>query len=145
MLKKHKNIVIGITALILIFFGYWYFVLSKKDSSKTDSALVETNGIENGTQTSGANSYDKEFVANLQTVRYIDLNTEIFSKPAYVALSFPQIPFAVDYNIPVGRRNPFLPLGLDSSPTGVVQVQPVEEVVSAPSTTTAPVPAPVKR
>ncbi|MES2986248.1 MAG: hypothetical protein V4686_03975 [Patescibacteria group bacterium] len=142
MLKKHKNIIIGITAVILIFFGYWYLVLSKKGDSKAQSnSLVASNNTQ--TSQSPVSAYDKEFVANLQTVRYIDLNTEIFNKPAYKALSFPEVPFAVDYNIPVGRRNPFLPIGLDSQTTPATVVAPA--ATTTPATTPTPTAQPKAR
>lgn len=133
MLKKHKNILIGLTAIILIFFGYWYFVLSKKNKNTSENSLVATNSVQN-TAPSAASSYDREFVSNLQTVRYIDLNTEIFSQPAYKALTFPEVPFVVDYNIPVGRRNPFLPLGIEA---GTNTAAPTQQA-AAPEASTTP-------
>lgn len=132
MLKKHKNIVIAISAIILIFFGYWYFVLSKKDKTASSNSLVASNSAQ-GTPPSAVTSYDREFVSNLQTVRYIDLNTNIFSQPSYKALTFPEIPFEVDYNIPAGRRNPFLPLGVEAGTNIPVPAQ--QPTSSAASTT----------
>lgn len=133
MLKKHKNILIALIAIILIFFGYWYFVLSKKNKTTSENSLVATNSVQNSAP-SAASSYDKEFVSNLQTVRYIDLNTEIFSQPAYKALTFPEVPFEVDYNIPAGRRNPFLPLGIEA---GTNSAAPTQQT-TAPATSTTP-------
>lgn len=145
MLKKHKNILFALIAIILVFFGYWYFFLSKKNDATSGDSLVAVNGIESNSPSAVTNAYDREFVANLQTVRYIDLNTKIFSMPAYKALSFPEIPFAVDYNIPAGRRNPFLPLGVEAGSVSAPQVQPTQSAAEATSTfpaTTTPKPTP---
>lgn len=137
MLKKHKNTLLALIGIILVFFGYWYFVLSKKNETTSANALVATNGVQGKTPTGSANSYDKEFVANLQTVRYIDLDTEIFNKPAYKALSFPQVPFAVDYNIEPGRKNPFLPLGVEVAGSAQSQPTPAQSEVQATTTPVA--------
>lgn len=137
MLKKHKNILFALIGIILVFFGYWYFVLSKKNNTTESNSLVATAGIDTTSPDSVTNAYDKEFVANLQTVRYIDLNTKIFSMPAYKALTFPEVPFAVDYNIPAGRRNPFLPLGVDGGSAQSASVQQTATETQAPATTTA--------
>ena len=141
MLKKHKNILFILTGIILLFFGYWYFVLSKKNTGMVEKNLsATTDSVKNG--------YDKEFVSNLQTVRNINLNTSILSTVAYKALSFPEKPFEVDYNIPVGRKNPFLPIGIDTETNNLVQGQtqiPPVNTVSVTASTTTPLPQPKKR
>ena len=121
MFKNHKNILFALIGIILVFFGYWYFFLSKKDTKKGTANSLLVNPINPKAQ-APMSPYDKEFVANLQTVRYIDLNTELFAKASYKALSFPEVPFEVDYNIPVGRRNPFLPIGIEGN-TGSASVK----------------------
>lgn len=145
MLKNHKNILYALIAIIIIFFGYWYFVLSKKDTpSRSNNTLVAKNSTQGSAQPS-QKTYDKEFVLSLQAIQYIDLNTAILESPAYKALSFPEIPFAVDYNIPVGRRNPFLPIGTDfqtNEPQSVVVPAVDTSAVSATSTPIAPRVAP---
>lgn len=114
---RHKNILFSIIGLILIFFGYWYFVLSKKTPAKTTGAsgtggLIKTT--ETPSATAGSKSYDKEFVAGLLNLNTINLDVSMFESVAYKALSFPEKPFAVDYNIPYGRQNPFLPIGVNA-------------------------------
>lgn len=114
---RHKNILLTIIGLILVFFGYWYFVLSKKGVSNqknaTGGGLVKTNDA-TPSAVAGSKSYDKEFVAGLLNLNTINLDVSIFESLAYKALSFPEQPFAVDYNIPYGRQNPFLPIGVDA-------------------------------
>lgn len=144
MIKNHKNILYILIAIIIIFFGYWYFVLSKQDTaSNSTNSLVAKTSAQNTTQ-STQRTYDREFVASLQAIQYVDLNTSILQSPAYKALSFPERPFQVDYNIPVGRRNPFLPIG---SETQTFELPPVQQVSQATSTAsaTAPVVVPKKR
>jgi hypothetical protein len=80
-------------------------------------------------------------VASLQAIQSITLDVSILETPAYKALSFPEVPFQVDYNIPVGRRNPFLPIGSDSSSiTSDTDILIQSESVNTASTT-APAPA----
>jgi|GEM_PF-1564774 len=147
MLKNHKNILYILIAIIVIFFGYWYFVLSKKDTTSNSSTALVAKTSTGATQP-GQKSYDREFVASLQAIQYIDLDTSILASPAYQALSFPERPFQVDYNIPVGRRNPFLPIGSD---TQVFEVSPAQNQnvnnATTTATTTGPqvLPTPKKR
>jgi hypothetical protein len=134
MLSKHKNILFAIIGIIIVFFGYWYFVLSKKPK---ETAGVSGTGLTVTTNSADAsapttNSYDKEFVANLQTVRYIDLNATILTSAAFRAMSFPERPFEVDYDIPAGRRNPFLPIGVDARDTVVNAASQVQAVPNEP-------------
>ncbi|MES2623271.1 MAG: hypothetical protein V4576_02565 [Patescibacteria group bacterium] len=137
MFTKHKNILFTIIALIIIFFGYWYFFLSKKsDPVAGDNTGLSVTANSSDASSPTTNAYDKEFVANLQTVRYIDLNPTILTSAAYKAMTFPEKPFEVDYNIPVGRRNPFLPIGVDAreSASANSQVQDTPVIDSVPNT-----------
>jgi hypothetical protein len=146
MLKNHKHILYSLIAIIILFFGYWYFFLSKKDTQEAQGSgtLVARNpaSATTGGQT-GQKTYDKEFVASLQAIQYITLDTSILDSPAYKALSFPEVPFQVDYNIPVGRRNPFLPIGSDSQGfvESAAQAPTVEPAVVTATTTPTPAPA----
>jgi hypothetical protein len=150
MLKNHKNILYSLIAIIILFFGYWYFVLSKKDTTTGNNTLVATTPTQ-GTQQSNQKTYDKEFVTSLQAIQYIDLDTTILTSPAYKALSFPEVPFQVDYNIPVGRRNPFLSIGDDPQSSGFTNTEvPVQETITnisttTPATTSPTLPNPKKR
>lgn len=127
MIKNHKNIILSLILIIIAFFGYWYFFLSKKDTTKTGSLTAKVVGSVSDQQNTQKN-YDKEFVSNLQTVQYISLDTSILDSVAYEALSFPKVPFRVDYIFPIGRGNPFLPIGVDR--TGSVSVGAQSEVSS---------------
>ncbi len=151
---RHKTILLSIIGLILIFFGYWYFVLSKKTAATTKQSGANGGLVKNTdstpSATAGNKGYDKEFVAGLLSLNTINLDVNIFNSVAYKALSFPEKPFVVDYNIQYGRQNPFLPIGVDavgistsittqsSGPT--VDVPPAS-VVETASTTPTPAPA----
>ena len=132
MIKNHKNILYTLIGIILIFFGYWYFVISKKDTTKTSrDVLVPVTSAQNTTK-SNQKSYDREFVTSLQAIQYVNLDTSILQSAAYAALSYPEIPFQVDYNIPVGRRNPFLPIGSETSRSSSVSPVTNEATTSTP-------------
>ena len=140
---RHKNILFIIIALIVVFFGYWYFALSKKTT--TPAKTTTTGGLVKTTETpsalAGSKSYDKEFVAGLLNLNSINLDISMFESVPYKALSFPEKPFAVDYDIPYGRQNPFLPIGVNAVgvlPSITTQNNPIPtpEPVENPSETT---------
>lgn len=111
---RHKNILLIVIGLVLVFFGYWYFFLSKKTpqvQNSTGGALVKTNDVA-VSATAGNKKYDKEFVSGLLSLNTINIDTSLFASEAYQALSFPEKPFPVDYDFSHGRQNPFLPIGV---------------------------------
>ncbi len=154
MIKNHKNTLFALIFIIILFFGYWYFVLSKKDASTTTSLTAQS--VAASSQQAGQKSYDKEFVANLQTIQYINLDTSILQTKTYDALYFPRVPFPSDFSASLGRGNPFLPIGIDG-PNGAsaaiqVQIPPSDTVATTTEgstvdigTTTKPLPSPKKR
>lgn len=148
---KHKNILLSIVGLVLVFFGYWYFVLSKKNI--TNDSRAGTGGLVKSTENAASvqpasKGYDKEFVSGLLSLNTINLDVTIFDSVVYKALSFPEKPFAVDYNIPYGRQNPFLPIGINavgiSSSITTQNPVSIEEapVVPAPEVVASTTPAP---
>jgi hypothetical protein len=76
--------------------------------------------------------YDKEFVSSLLGLNSVDLNVDIFQTKTYKALSYPEIPFVVNYSRESGRGNPFLPIGQESGSV----VKPVVQTKDASATTT---------
>ena len=137
---RHKHILLAVIGLTIIFFGYWYFVLSKNDS---DSAQANTSGgalvkTSDAPAAQAAKGYDREFVAGLLSLNTINIDIEVFRSAAYQRLSFPEQPFAVDYNIPYGRQNPFLPIGMRGAGNLDDGSQPEQPVVVATTTATSP-------
>lgn len=140
MLKNHKNILYTLIAIIIIFFGYWYFVLSKKDTGSSSSNTLVPKTTAQDPSRPAQKAYDREFITSLQAIQYVDLDTSILQSEAYRALSFPEKPFQVDYNFPIGRRNPFLPIGIElQGPIPEVQTQNATTKATSTSTTTPPV------
>lgn len=137
MFSKHKNILIVLVLIVISFFAYWYFVLSKKDTTQTRN--VSTGGLVKTTdQTVSASSseqlkLDRQFVNGILTLNSVKIDVGLFKTPAFQALNYPDKPFDVDYKLPVGRENPFLPIGVNAKQTAVSDVQQV--VVGSASTT----------
>ncbi|MBC7766993.1 hypothetical protein H7Y21_03310 [Arenimonas sp.] len=148
---KHKNIILIIIIVLLAFFGYWFFFLSKKDAIQTKKP-----GQGLTTQASPVSSntpYDKEFVSSLLGLNSVNLDVSVFQSRVYQALSYPEIPFVVDYTRDAGRANPFLPIGVDAVKNTNTSTQVNEsDTNSNPSmvpvtnaTDTAPVSVPARK
>lgn len=147
MFSKHKKILLILVGLVILFLGYWYFVISKKsgptqnmNTGALTAGVVEPTANFSST-TESSLKVDKEFVNGILALSSVDIDTSIFSTDAYKQLTFPDAPFPVDYAIPVGRINPFLPIGaVGRSPFNVTpQVQ--QGAPAATTTVVAPPPA----
>ncbi len=153
MFSKHKKILLTLIALVILFFGYWYFVLSKKPATTQN---MNTGGLTAGvieaetnvsSTTDNSLKVDKEFVNGILALNSVNIDTTIFTTDAYKSLSFPDAPFPVDYAIPVGRVNPFLPIGVNGRSPFTISTQSQENrqndvpVVVATSTPAPAVPA----
>jgi len=98
IVKKNKLLFIGVAVLVAGF--VWYGMSEKQD----DSLL--TSGSGGGTATQSA--VERELLNTLLELRAIRLDGEIFSDPAFNALR----DFSTEIvSEPIGRRNPFAPLG----------------------------------
>ena len=112
MLKKYKNIIIGAVVVVVLFFLYSAFL---KGDGNTDTLVSESP--------EGLNSdVTMELLSILLEIRSITLNEKIFSDEGFSSLEdFSQeIP-----QEPVGRPNPFLPIGTD--PVTESSVEPIVE------------------
>ena len=143
-ISNHKNTILIIIIVLLAFFGYWFFFLSKKEATKTTSSR---SGSLTTTQapaaTAGNTQYDKEFVTSLLGLNSVNLDVSIFQSKVYQALSYPEVPFVVNYSRESGRDNPFLPIGVDPIKAQNAQTQVNVNPTAAPVTPTpTPTPAP---
>lgn len=144
-ISNHKNTILIIIIVLLAFFGYWFFFLSKKEAM----APAQTGGLTTrapaATGNTGNTQYDKEFVTSLLGLNSVNLDVSVFQSKVYQALSYPEIPFVVNYSRESGRENPFLPIGVDASArTQNTQTQVnVNPATSAPVTTPTPSPTTV--
>ncbi|MFA6338448.1 MAG: hypothetical protein WCW87_00065 [Candidatus Paceibacterota bacterium] len=117
-IKKFKNLIIGVVAVIILFMAYLYF-FPKKDASSSD-LLVSQNQTDQSQIAEG-----QEILSQLNNLSKISLDTSIFQSEIFMSLS--------DFSVtipdqPVGRRNPFLPIGQGEA------IAPSTASLSAPST-----------
>ena len=99
VLKKYKNILIGLIVVVLIFVVYSYFFAGGEEeatlSSQTPSGL-------------DVNEPGNELLGLLSNLRSIELNENLFANELFLSLE--------DFGVPlieqaVGRQNPFAPIG----------------------------------
>lgn len=127
MSKKVKIFVIVILVIAALIALFSYLgnknptpAASGLSSSATETGVVPAGGTGDITPDASASS---QFSATLLAVNSINLDTSIFSNPAYEALR--DYPVALGTAI-IGRVNPFAPIGSDAPSSGVapsLQVQ----------------------
>ncbi len=108
-IKKHIVLFTAIVALVVG--GVWY---GMSGGGAQPEGLLTTETVDTGSPS--ADSEDRELVETLLTLRSITLSGTIFNDPAFKALQ--------DFGTtiipePVGRQNPFAPLGRGSAATGL--------------------------
>ena len=99
-LRNHKKLIIGIGIFVLALIGYMMF-FAGEDTSE-DAGLVVSSDTADGSLVG------REIIVLLAQLQGIDLNTRVIESEAFQQL--------VDFNKPVasqpvGRANPFLPIG----------------------------------
>lgn len=104
-LLRHKLILIVAAAAVII--GGWWLFSDTSTSSSTDILTTETLGGEN-------NPAGQELVETLLALRTVTLEGTIFSNPLFRGLKDFSISIMPE---PVGRPNPFAPLGIDVAPS----------------------------
>ena len=107
--KNLKNIIGVIIVLILAFLGYGYFV---KNSSNEDSKSAETL-----TATLPDDFLGKEIFEMYNSLQAINFNSKVFESPVLARLEDLTSALPV---IPIGRDNPFAPLGATAPASPVV-------------------------
>jgi len=133
---KHKNKILIIIALMLVFFGYWFFFLSEEDA-----AGVANTGLTSQSPAISNTQYDKDLVTSLLGLNNVRLDVSVIDSKVYKALSYPEIPFVVNYSRESGRNNPFLPIFFDNSINAGVNIPSQVNVNNTPvatSTTNTP-------
>lgn len=114
MSKKIRTITISVTVLVLIGAGFFFL------RSDSGNSLLE---VENISENEGVGGTVISLLARLRTV---ELNKDILSSPGFISL--------VDYGVelerqPMGRSNPFAPVGSDA-PLDIVEEDFFEEDIS---------------
>ena len=105
--ERYKN-VIAITVVV----GLAFVAYSLLFQNGEEDALVASKPEEGGAVV------ERELVSLLLTLRSIELDGSLFEDPAFFALEDFGQDIAPE---PVGRRNPFAPLGTDALPAPVIQ------------------------
>ncbi|MCE9541619.1 hypothetical protein K8R03_03635 [Candidatus Kaiserbacteria bacterium] len=106
LISQHKFAVIGV--IIVVAGGIWYGLTQ----NSAPEALVTQVSTSSGSPTQ--DSADQELVATLLTLRAVTLSGTIFQDPAFTALRDFGTTIVSE---PVGRQNPFAPLGASGSRT----------------------------
>lgn len=141
LISHHKKAIIGIVAVVLVFVGY---AAIKGGSSTSNSSATLARTSANGTVAgvNDANSPGRLFVTQLLAIQNIHFNTTLFSDPAYQYLQ----DWSRDLTEqPVGRNNPFAPIGADEggstfsegSSAGFIMTSD-DEILKSSQTTTPP-------
>lgn len=112
MTPKLKKIIIVILILILMFLGYAIFV---KPDPQQVSLVDGRNNLQQDTRILGT-----QISQSLLRIEQIKLNKDIFTNPLYISLVDRGRPIGQE---PVGRQNPFAPIGTVST----VQTQVIED------------------
>lgn len=96
-IKQNKIVVIAV--VVVLIFGAW---IGLSEDGSTDEALVtqDTTGVKS--------AQEKAALDTLLQLRSIQLTGSIFSDPAFQLLRDTRTEIVAE---PVGRRNPFAPLG----------------------------------
>ena len=114
-MPKLKNILIFGAILVVLVLAYIFFV--KSPSSSDQASLVSSSGTTNspGTDAGTTNSTSLvagNFLSLLLSVKTIQLNTDIFSDPAFASLHDSSIVLVPDAT--TGRPNPFAQFGAEN-------------------------------
>lgn len=99
LIKKNKYLFIGVAILVA---GFIWYGMSEK---QTGDGLLTSESVDGGSAQSAA---ERELLNTLLELKAIRLDGQVFVDPAFGALR----DFTTDIvSEPIGRRNPFAPLG----------------------------------
>ncbi len=110
--SKYKFLIIGTVAIIAIFIAYAILKPAPEGDGTIEKITVDGASRSSGTGNPGADEgLGDEFVVQLLAIQNIDFNTEFFNDPVYRGLIDQYRPLG---DRPVGRPNPFYPIGQDN-------------------------------
>ncbi len=134
--SKYKFIIIGAAAIIAVFVVYGIMKPAPEGDGTIETTVVGSDsGREVGANgLGGSGDIGEEFVLQLLAIQNIHFDTDFFKDPVYRALIDQFRPIE---SRPVGRPNPFYPIGQDDGPAGTVATPDVAQVTAATSTTKA--------
>lgn len=100
--EKNKRTILGLLLLGVVFGGYYLF-----------GRPATLPGIEATSNVAGLG--DEELLTELSKLKSLELDDSIFSDPVFRSLTDFSQPITPE---PVGRENPFLPIGAMGTTTG---------------------------
>ena len=113
-----KQTLIIIILVIIIFGGYFLFFRSDS-SSDTSGSLLEV------ISPTGASVVENDILEMLRQLQTIELDGTIFASPAFTTLR----DFSVELtDEPIGRSNPFVPVGTDAPLNPPVETEPLDDL-----------------
>jgi hypothetical protein len=114
--SKYKYIIIAILAIFAVFIIFGMLKKPKESDSGLEKTVVATDlGAPGANGLGGGNDLGDEFVVQLLAIQNINFNTAFFSDPVYKGLKDQSRPLG---DRPVGRPNPFSPIGNDDGFVG---------------------------
>lgn len=113
--SKYKFIIIAIVAIFVIFIGYGYFKPASTGSDGISTTVVSNDFPESENANGLAGELSESFVMQLLAIQNINFNTEFFNDPVYRGLIDQ---YRSPGTRPVGRPNPFFPIGQDNGFVG---------------------------
>jgi hypothetical protein len=113
-MKKYKNIILIIAIFIIAFVAYTMLF-----GGERDEALLTSESVEEISDVEG------NLLPLLMELRKVELEASIFSSPAFRSLQDFSQELVPE---PVGRRNPFAPLGVEIGVEMGVENSPIEIV-----------------
>jgi hypothetical protein len=102
LLTSQKNIVVVVLLVILLGGGYYFFMRSPK-------ASVGALGGVSAADAAISNSDEQDLINQLLQLQSLKLDESIFTDPSFTSLTDYTQTIAPE---PVGRSNPFLPVGV---------------------------------
>jgi hypothetical protein len=104
MIQMIKNNIIIVVGMVLVIAGFVYFNVG---------AAPEIPALSATSADTVQSKEDRQIIDVLLKLKEIQLRTEIFADPAFTALQDVGVDIV---NEPVGRRNPFAPFAVQSTP-----------------------------
>ena len=108
MFAKYKKVIISVVIIVIVFLGFKFF---KKDPVSDAELLTSTTNNSTGNlELEAADVLGAQIIQALNQINTLKLDRSIFTRDIYLSLVDKSEPIPLE---PVGRPNPFAPLGRD--------------------------------
>jgi len=137
-MPKIRNILIFVAIAGVLVFAYIFFVKKPSSSQTPDLVSSTQSSTPSATTDTSASATTANFLTLLSGVKDIELNTDIFSDPAFISLHDSSIVLVPDTT--TGRPNPFAQFGAEdiagASGTTPVAITPGSSTGGSTASTT---------